>query len=99
MDKYLTILQRLIQMKSVNDHEEEVAQYITSLFKVYENVETERIPSFPGRSNVLVKVKETEKGKILAFSGHLDVVEPGEGWTYLPFEGTVVGNKMYGLGS
>ncbi|MFP5527002.1 ArgE/DapE family deacylase [Peptococcus simiae] len=99
MDKYLAILQQLIQIKSVNDHEEEVAKYIADLFKGYDNVETELISSFPGRSNVLVKVKGTEKGKILAFSGHLDVVEPGEGWTYPPFEGTVVGNKMYGLGT
>lgn len=62
-------------------------------------METEIIDSYPGRSNVIVKLKGNEKGKIFAVSGHLDVVAPGEGWTHPPFEGIVEGNKMYGRGT
>lgn len=99
MEKYIDILRDLIQIESVNDNEKEVAEYIEKLFKDYDNVETEIIDSYPNRSNILVKVKGKEKGKIFAFSGHLDVVEAGEGWTYPPFEGKVVDNKMYGRGT
>ena len=30
---------------------------------------------------------------------HVDVVPAGEGWTYPPFEGRIVGDKMYGRGT
>ena len=52
MEKYIPILKDLIQFESVNDGEEEVARYIADLFKDYDNVETEIIDSYPGRSNV-----------------------------------------------
>lgn len=99
MEKYIDILRDLIQIESVNDNEKEVAEYIENLFKDYDNVETQIIDSHPNRSNILVKVKGNEKGKIFAFSGHLDVVEAGEGWTYPAFEGKIVDNKMYGRGT
>lgn len=99
MEKYNDILRDLIQIESVNDNEKEVAEYIESLFKDYDNVEAEIIDSYPNRSNIIVKVKGKEKGKIFAFSGHLDVVAPGDGWTYPPFEGKIVDNKMYGRGT
>lgn len=99
MEKYIDILRDLIQIESVNDNEKEVAEYIEKLFKDYDNVETQIIDSYTNRSNILVKVKGKEKGKIFAFSGHLDVVEAGEGWTYPPFEGKIVDNKMYGRGT
>ena len=99
MEKYIDILRDLIQIESVNDNEKEVAEYIENLFKDYDNVETQIIDSYPNRSNILVKVKGKDEGKIFAFSGHLDVVEAGEGWTYPPFEGKIVDNKMYGRGT
>ena len=99
MEKYIDILRDLIQIQSVNDNEKEVAEYIQDLFKDYDNVETELVESYPGRDNVIVKVKGKEEGKIFAFSGHLDVVEAGEGWTQDPFSGHVEDGKMYGRGT
>ncbi|MDX1771638.1 MAG: dipeptidase PepV [Planococcaceae bacterium] len=40
-----------------------------------------------------------EGEEILGILGHVDVVPAGNGWTYPPFEGTVVGNKLFGRGS
>lgn len=99
MEKYIDILKDLIQIKSVNDNEKEVAEYIQDLFKDYDNVETELIESYPGRDNIIVKVKGKEEGKIFALSGHLDVVEAGEGWTHDPFSGHIEDGKMYGRGT
>lgn len=99
MEKYNKILKDIIQIESVNDNEREVAEYIEDLFKDYENVETEIIDSYPGRSNILVKLKGAKPGKIFAISGHLDVVAPSEGWTHPAFLGEIVDGKMYGRGT
>lgn len=102
MNKYMKILEDLIKIESVNNYEELVADYILDLFKDYENVETETVVSYPGRNNIIVKVKgktAAEDSKIFAFSGHLDVVAPGEGWTHGPFSAEVIDNKMYGRGT
>lgn len=99
MEKYIDILKDLIQIQSVNDNEKEVAEYIQDLFKDYDNVKTELIESYPGRDNIIVKVKGNKEGKIFALSGHLDVVEAGEGWTHDPFSGHIEDGKMYGRGT
>ena len=99
MEKYNKILKDIIQIESVNDNEREVAEYIENLFKGYENVKTEIIDSYPGRSNILVKLKGAKPGKIFAISGHLDVVAPSEGWTHPAFSGEIVDGKMYGRGT
>lgn len=99
MKKYIDILKNLIKIESVNNNEKIVAEYIESIFKRYKNVEIKIIDSFKGRSNIIIKVKGKKSGRILAFSGHLDVVEVGDGWTYPPFEGKVIDNKMYGRGT
>jgi succinyl-diaminopimelate desuccinylase len=38
-------------------------------------------------------------GPHLAFSGHVDVVPPGEGWTGSPWSGEVRGDLLYGRGA
>lgn len=99
MEKYLDILKNLIKLESVNDNEKIVAEYIASLFHDYKNVDVSLIESYPGRENVIVKVRGSKKGKIIAFSGHLDVVAPGEGWTHPPFSAEVEDGKLYGRGT
>lgn len=102
MNKYMRILEDLIKIESVNNYEELVADYILDLFKDYDKVETETVVSYPGRNNIIVKLKgktAAEDSKIFAFSGHLDVVAPGEGWTHGPFSAEVIDNKMYGRGT
>lgn len=39
------------------------------------------------------------EGKQIGILTHIDVVPPGEGWTYPPFEGIVEDGKLYGRGS
>lgn len=99
MEKYIKILRELIEFESVNDGEKAVAEYIENLFKGYKNVTTEIVESYPNRSNIIVKLKGLKPGKVFAYSGHLDVVEPGEGWTHPPFKGVVEDGKMYGRGT
>lgn len=56
------------------------------------------MPSYPGRDNILVKLKGNRPGKNFAVSGHLDVVEPGEGWTHPPFEGAIKRQRPHRAG-
>ena len=38
-------------------------------------------------------------GENVHFNGHIDVVEPGPGWTHDPFAAAVVGDRIYGRGT
>jgi acetylornithine deacetylase len=60
---------------------------------------------FPGRDydrrpNVLVRRKGRGGGKSLLLSGHIDTVPLGvQPWKHAPFQPTVEGGRMYGLGA
>ena len=38
-------------------------------------------------------------GACVHFNGHIDVVEPGQGWSVNPFAGTVHDGRVYGRGA
>lgn len=97
----IDILSHLISIKSVNDHEAAVADYIESLFKPYEDqgVKIERVSYAPDRDNLIVTIGEGER--MLGFSGHEDVVAPGDlsQWNSDPFKATIKDNMLYGRGA
>lgn len=97
----IDILSHLISIKSVNDHEAVVAGYIESLFKPYEDqgVKIERVSYAPDRDNLIVTIGEGER--MLGFSGHEDVVAPGDlsQWNSDPFKATIKDNMLYGRGA
>lgn len=77
-EKQIAILEKLISIKSVNDNEAEVADYIESLFKPYadQGVQIDRVQYAPGRDNLVVTIGSGDK--MLGFSGHEDVVSEGD---------------------
>lgn len=95
----IEILQKLISIKTVNDNEAEAADYLASLFAPYSNVKVERLTYAPNRDNLIVTIGET--GPILGFSGHLDVVAPGDlnAWDSDPFEPVIKQQRLYGRGA
>ncbi|WP_412989217.1 ArgE/DapE family deacylase [Pediococcus siamensis] len=99
----ISILQHLIQIESVNDHEEQVADYIAALFAPYgQQVQITKVPFAKGRVNLVVTMGNGN-GTHLGFSGHMDVVDPGnvEKWEHAPFGGEVdeASNKLFGRGA
>lgn len=53
----------------------------------------------PNRSNLEVRLNGKSGAKLL-LCGHMDTVTVGEGkWTYAPFSGERVGNRLYGRGA
>src|SRR5690349_2516053 len=50
------------------------------------------------RTNVVARI-EGGSGPCVHFNGHIDIVEPGQGWTVDPFAATVRDGKVYGRGT
>lgn len=51
------------------------------------------------RINVIARYETGRPGPCLHFNSHIDVVEPGEGWTVPPFDGLVRDGRIYGRGA
>ncbi|WP_144462096.1 M20 family metallopeptidase [Siminovitchia fortis] len=93
-------LQEMIQIDSSNPpgNEDKVSKMLA------ERCESAGIPYKitqvePGRSNFEIRLKGESDGKLI-FCGHMDTVLPGEQpWTYSPFSGEIVGDKLYGRGA
>ena len=51
------------------------------------------------RVNVVARYEGEPGGECVHFNGHIDVVEPGPGWTHEPFAAEVHGDRVYGRGS
>ncbi|MGQ9459775.1 MAG: ArgE/DapE family deacylase [Candidatus Bathyarchaeaceae archaeon] len=56
---------------------------------------------YEGRPNVIGKLRGSGRGRSLILAGHIDVVspEPVKAWTYNPWGGKIVDNKLYGRGA
>jgi succinyl-diaminopimelate desuccinylase len=66
--------------------------YMLSLGDTY-GFKTKNIDSYAGY------IEFGEGKEMLGILCHLDVVPAGDGWTYPPFEGTLVENRLYGRGT
>lgn len=95
----IEILQHLIQIPSVNDHEAQVADYIASLFEPYPQAKIEKVTYAPGRDNLVVTIGNA--GPQLGLCGHMDVVAAGDegAWQHAPFAGEIVGDQLFGRGA
>ena len=51
------------------------------------------------RINVVARREGARPGRCVHFNGHIDVVEPGHGWSVEPFGGVVRDGRVYGRGT
>lgn len=102
MDKQekIKILQDVIQLETPNGNEEIVALYYKNLLEAH-GIESQLIQYADGRANLVAELKGNEEGKILAVSGHMDVVDAGNPdlWTYPPYGAKIHDGVMYGRGT
>lgn len=94
------ILQDIIRINTVNDHEKNVTDYIAKLFDHY-GIKYETFEQFPGRTNLVAEIGQGTDERILGFTGHQDTVAISDEskWTYNPFSATIVGDRVYGRGA
>lgn len=101
MDKKtkIEILKNILAIESVNVNETAVADYIASLFTNYQDVSIEKIAYAPNRDNLVITIGNS--GPVLGYSGHMDVVAPGNlaDWSTPPFEPTIIDNRIFGRGA
>ena len=104
----ISLTQDLIKIPTVNPPGEfysDCVEYLNKRFKS-KGFDTQIIRAIgtPGdtdrypRQNIVANISNGE-GPCVHFNSHIDVVAVGSGWTQPPFEGRVVGDKIYGRGS
>ena len=104
----ISLTQDLIKIPTVNPPGEfysDCVEYLNKRFKSKGfNTQIIRATGTPGdtdkypRQNIIANISNGE-GPCVHFNSHIDVVAVGSGWTQPPFEGKVVGDKIYGRGS
>ncbi|MHA1567704.1 MAG: acetylornithine deacetylase/succinyl-diaminopimelate desuccinylase family protein [Alphaproteobacteria bacterium] len=51
------------------------------------------------RTNIIARIEGSGPGPCVHFNSHIDVVEPGHGWTMDPFSGDLRDGRIYGRGA
>lgn len=98
-DRKIQILKDIVNIDSTNGHEEQVANYLQKLFAEH-GIESEKVQYDVDRASLVSEIGSND-GKVLAFSGHMDVVDAGDvsKWKFPPFEATEHEGKIYGRGA
>ena len=102
-NEVIEYLSEFIKVDSVNPpgNEKNAAKLAKNKLKEY-GIESEIMDldlEEPNRANLLAKMGNFSQGPNLVYSGHFDVVPPGEGWVHDPLGEEIVGNLMYGRGT
>ena len=97
-EEKIQYLADIIAMKSVNENEIEVAEYLKDLFSKYE-IESEIVPVTDTRVNLVAEIGSGSP--VIGISGHMDVVSAGDEdeWTSDPFVLAEREGKLYGRGT
>ncbi|SFJ75583.1 M20 family metallopeptidase [Thermoflavimicrobium dichotomicum] len=97
----IQFLQEMIRIDSTNPpgHEHRVTEWLARRFeRIHLPFQVMQIED--GRSNLEVRLTGTGRKKLF-FCGHMDTVATGDwtAWTYPPFSGELVDNRLYGRGA
>ena len=98
--RLIKLIRKLIQINSENPpgNEKPIADFVQGYLqklglrvKIYEFKDK--------RSNLLAYLESPGNKRSLLITPHLDTVPAGKNWKVSPFEGKIIGGKIYGLGS
>ncbi|WP_322960577.1 ArgE/DapE family deacylase [Listeria monocytogenes] len=95
----IQILKDIVNIDSTNGHEEQVANYLQKLLAEH-GIESEKVQYDVDRASLVREIGSSDE-KVLAFSGHMDVVDAGDvsKWKFPPFEAAEHEGKIYGRGA
>jgi len=102
-EQYIDFFCKVVQADSYNPPGNElnvgilIEEYLKSV-----GVESQLFPFSDNRANLIASLNKEDKGKILLYNGHMDVVPPGneEEWTKPPLEAFIKRKKyIYGRGT
>ncbi|MGX7441737.1 ArgE/DapE family deacylase [Aerococcus urinae] len=100
IDKKVELLQEIIQADTVNGKEKPSAESFAELFD-QAGIETKLVDHDDERASLVAEWEGNKEGKILALTGHFDVVaaDDVDEWSYEPFSAEIVDGYMYGRGT
>jgi succinyl-diaminopimelate desuccinylase len=101
-DRIVALAQDLIRVPSINPpgNERPVAEHLAGcLREMGMDVTVTDLTVHPGRPNVVGVWDTGASGPTLLLNGHIDVVPPGDGWSFDPFAATVRDGNLYGRGA
>lgn len=89
----IDLLRELVAIPSLSGEETDLAVFVE------ETVRRWGLDVVRDANGVRIEVQGWSVGPTLAYVSHLDVVQPGAGWTRDPFVPTIEGTRLYGRGS
>ncbi len=93
MNNAAELLQAIVRIPSVSGGEEQCRDFLAGFFKARD------IQHFTSGRNVVAVVEGKRPGPGLLLLTHIDVVPVGDGWTRDPWDGALIGGRIYGRGS
>jgi succinyl-diaminopimelate desuccinylase len=98
-DEKIKFLAELVQADTTGGFEDRTAEILLKAFKKHK-IACKLVPVEAGRSAFYAEMGKSG-GKVLAFSGHQDVVKPGDPaeWKFPPFSAQIADGKLYGRGA
>lgn len=99
-EDHLQFLKDIVEIKTVNDNEIEVARYLKDLLEKHDiKADIDEIKGHDNRANLIASIGEGHP--VVAISGHMDVVSEGDpnNWQFPPFELTEQDGFLYGRGT
>ncbi len=88
------LLKQIISTPSLSGSEQQVSEIIRK------HLQQSDIPFETSMNNTWCKNKHWDFHKpVILLNSHIDTVKPVDGWTYPPFEATLEGDRIIGLGS
>jgi len=98
-NELVNLTHHLVSIPSVNPpgKENEVAELIVNELKKM-GLNPERLLVYPGRPDVVASLGSGQEPTLI-LNGHMDVVPPGEGWSFSPFKPLIKDGKIFGRGS
>lgn len=88
------LLKAMIGIPSLSREEDVICNYLIGIFNSWGLVTNRSL------NNIWIRNANWSEGKpVILFNSHVDTVRSGKGWTYEPFQATVEGDRITGLGS
>jgi len=92
------LLSDLVKIPSVTGAEAEISHFIAEWCESH-GLPVEILPVSSNRSDVITRLTSPQADPRILFNGHMDTVEPGNGWTRDPFGAEIEDGRMYGRGT
>ncbi len=99
-DDNVALMQRLVQIPSYTGKEAEIGEFLGKEVAKFGLDDVRIVQQMVGRPNVIGRYHGKIGEPSLTAYAHYDTVPAGDimKWTYGPFSGTIVGNRIYGRG-